>query len=415
MAPLAPTEMLKTEDIVVDGMVPIPVSQLDFRSDAEIIAKLNTYQPITSEKNVWGFWDKGFEHMPAWTKRNVINWVRRLGPTWTVRVVNLATGSNNNVFQYIPMSARKEFPPAFNNRKMSGKGAGQHAGDLVRLVVLYHFGGVYMDVGTMLFRTLDDICWSAIEDSRTPYKVAGFALQFRRYFGQMMNNFIACQKHNPFIRRWHEIYVKMWGNSTDVTNIHRHPLVRHLGLLRPDDPTFGENPDYEAFTDYASHFLAYERLRLLREPGEKGFDGASYFKEHFFLLDAWPEMYRDQDVIDGETMFELLNTVRDTSSNASNRDLQQEAERFVHNLLVHSSVAKFSQGFWQPGMPLAVTSFWKRAGNEEADSRPGTWGEYLRYVATHFEQTRDYRQCLVPLVIPEEMDEIVEVGYLEAL
>ena len=58
-----------------------------------------------------------------------------------------------------------------------------------------------MDVSTILFRTLDEICWTLIEDPRSPYEVAGFAFQCRTYFGQMVNGFIVCRKHNPFIKR----------------------------------------------------------------------------------------------------------------------------------------------------------------------------------------------------------------------
>lgn len=58
-----------------------------------------------------------------------------------------------------------------------------------------------MDVSVMLVRRLDDICWSAISDSSTPYEVAGMAQQMREHPGQMLNSFISCRKGNPFIHR----------------------------------------------------------------------------------------------------------------------------------------------------------------------------------------------------------------------
>ena len=58
-----------------------------------------------------------------------------------------------------------------------------------------------MDVSTILFRTLDEICWTEIEDPGSPYEVAAFAFQTRAYFGQIVNGFIACRKDNPFITR----------------------------------------------------------------------------------------------------------------------------------------------------------------------------------------------------------------------
>lgn len=38
------------------------------------------------------------------------------------------------------------------------------------------YAGVYMDLGTFLFRKLDDICWAAIEDPSSPYEVGGFSI-----------------------------------------------------------------------------------------------------------------------------------------------------------------------------------------------------------------------------------------------
>lgn len=63
------------------------------------------------------------------------------------------------------------------------------------------YGGVYIDVSVMLIRKLDDICWSAIEDPKTPYEVAGMAQQMREHPGQMLNSFIASRKGNPFVHR----------------------------------------------------------------------------------------------------------------------------------------------------------------------------------------------------------------------
>jgi hypothetical protein len=210
-----------------------------------------------------------------------------------------------------------------------------------------------------------------------------------------------------------------------VAGIHRHPLVRHLGLLVIDDPTFGENPNWEEFTDYAAQILAYERVRLTREPGKDGFDGAAYFKQRVFLLDAWEEMYRGQDRFDGSQIFELLSlprnpvpnggrTIDDVNGDADgDSNAQRTARDFVHDLLAKSCVCKLSQGFWQPGMPLAVTSYWNRPELADADSRPGTWGQYLRYGSVHFEQTEEARRDLKPLPIPEEIGEVQTVEMLE--
>lgn len=47
------------------------VEVLDDRSDDEILASLKEHVPVTSEKNVWGFWNTGVDSIPGWSKRNV--------------------------------------------------------------------------------------------------------------------------------------------------------------------------------------------------------------------------------------------------------------------------------------------------------------------------------------------------------
>jgi len=125
-----------TNSVVVEleGLRPIPGSHLDSRSDAEIISSLLSYHPVTSERNVWAFWDKGFNAMPPWSQRNILGWFRRLGASWTVRLLDNVPDSPNNVYRYLEPS---DFPAAFNERRMNGKSAGQHASDFFRLAVLY--------------------------------------------------------------------------------------------------------------------------------------------------------------------------------------------------------------------------------------------------------------------------------------
>ncbi|KAI9372981.1 hypothetical protein BJX61DRAFT_542180 [Aspergillus egyptiacus] len=417
--------MLNRTGTELEGLRPIPRSRLDSRTDAEIIASLLSYHPVTSERNVWAFWDKGFGAMPPWTQRNLVGWVRRLGPSWTVRLVDSVPGSASNVYRYLEAS---DFPAAFNERRMNGKGAGQHASDFFRLAALYRFGGIYMDVTTILFRNLDDVCWAALEDPSSPYEVAGFAFQCRQDdWGQIMNCFIASRKKNPFIYRWHQIFLKLWEGRADATGIRHHPLVRHLGPLVLDDPGFGETPNWEGFSDYAAHILAYERVRLTREPGPDGFDGLAYFTKHFFLLDAWEEMCRDQDKFDGYEILKLLTLPRQplfpTTGGEENgnghpddgKSQQRTAREFVHGLLAKSSVCKFSQGFWEPGMPVLVAALWNRPELADADSRPGTWGEYLRYGSVHLDQTGEQRRRLKPLVIPDNVGQVRTLGLFEVV
>lgn len=64
----------------------VPAEKLDLRAESEIVSNLLGYRPVTSEKNIWTFWDGGWGRMRPWTQRNIIAWMRRFEPSgWTVR------------------------------------------------------------------------------------------------------------------------------------------------------------------------------------------------------------------------------------------------------------------------------------------------------------------------------------------
>jgi hypothetical protein len=55
-----------------------------------------------------------------------------------------------------------------------------------------------MDVGNILFRKLDRVCWDQLEDPDSPHEVSA-ALMYGTF---MANHFVASQKGNEFIKRW---------------------------------------------------------------------------------------------------------------------------------------------------------------------------------------------------------------------
>ncbi|KAI2604451.1 uncharacterized protein GGS25DRAFT_508290 [Hypoxylon fragiforme] len=55
----------------------IPSSHLDLRPSSEIFSGLRSFRPVTSEKNIWAFWDKGLDAMYPSYLHTAINWVRK--------------------------------------------------------------------------------------------------------------------------------------------------------------------------------------------------------------------------------------------------------------------------------------------------------------------------------------------------
>lgn len=392
------------------GLEYIPESKLDHRSDEEIITQLRSYQePTSSDKNVWAFWNTGFDSMPPWTQRNVINWVRRLGPSWTVRVLDQVPGSPLNVSRFVDASL---FPEAFNNRTMTGPYVGQHSGDLVRLPLLYLYGGVWMDVGMILFRHIDDICWNAITNPTTPYEMSGFAIEICPGTTNMLNGFIATRRGNGLIKRWHDIFLELWKGATESKGFHKHPLLAHLPLMYAQayhlNLPMALKISPEDFTDYLAHFQCFERLRRIIDPTD-GFDGPEYYREKMYLLPAMQEMLKFQSVTkwSGARQFELLNTKRE-GDGVVQIELYHHAEKIVLDLLANTSTMKLSHGPKGALEPF-LADMWDDPKNHNKDIEAGTFAAYLRYGSVHFDQTR----VIEPMKPTPMTGEILHIGVLQ--
>lgn len=190
------------------------VESKDLRSDDEILDSLTKHTPIDdgSEKNIWTFWHSGIRFMPSWCQRNIFNWIRLCGPSWTVRVLDNVPGSPNNALKWAE-SSQIQLPDTFVNRTMDGPYTGPHSADFLRGACLFLYGGVWMDTGIILIRDLDRICWNQyvnfsvkvqvltlfrLTDPSSPFQVSVPLM----YTTVIANHFVASRKGDPFIKRW---------------------------------------------------------------------------------------------------------------------------------------------------------------------------------------------------------------------
>lgn len=348
----------------------------DIRPDVDIISSLTSYQNVTSDQNVWAFWDAGWQNMRPWCQRNIINWVRRLGPEWTIRVLDNVSGSENHFSKYISSSS---LPSALNEGSISGPP--QHISDLLRLPLLYIHGGAWMDTGMVLLRHLDDICWRVILDPASPFEMAGVLMPLRKEAGTILNGFIATKRGNEMIKRWHDIYCKLWEGKTSAEGFSSHPILAHLSPLQVQLERLNCPPlliPTEALGDYLAHFLAFERLQCLIDPSD-GFDGAGYFMSKIFLIKAEDHLYYAQRITgwDGRKQYNMLTTKVDSEAKG-----YAEAKGFVESILRHSVMMKLSHG---PPCGLEnLASIWDQEDHSEDDIATGTFANYLRYGSVHW-------------------------------
>ncbi|KAL0932306.1 capsule polysaccharide biosynthesis protein [Colletotrichum truncatum] len=381
------------------------VEPLDLRSDEEILEALTRPPPVASEKNIWAFWHAGIRDMPPWCQRNIIAWSRICGPQWTIRVLDVVDNSPNNALNWVK---EEDLPKAFTTKTMDGPlgYTGPHSADFLRGICLYQYGGAWMDVGSILFRSIDEICWRKLEDANEPYQVAGPWM----YQRGIANHFIASRKGDPFIKHWHDLFMELWKDRTSANGLYEHPLMAHAKDIKLEDVeargfSWSWDTPIPIVLEYIAQICCWIRLSILKEPND-GFDGANYYEKKILLFDALWEDWPAEALIgwNGEELFDLLNTRLDADSES---EAYKKAYKTVWYLLASSTMQKVTRA---GGLTTtkALGALWDMKENEEKDREPGTFAELLRYGSVHFRQTRE-----APYVPPMEAQGIIHKGVLE--
>ncbi|KAK3306126.1 uncharacterized protein B0T15DRAFT_534446 [Chaetomium strumarium] len=399
-----------------------PSSAQDPRTDSEIIAALTSPpREVTSQKNIWAFWDKGFSQLHGWQQRNIIGWVRKLGPTgWTVRVLDNVRGSPANVFHYLDYnndnSTTLPVPEAVVANGSGGSNLGPHSGqhmsDLVRLPLLHRYGGIYLDVGVMLLGDIDKSLWQPIADASTAYRIGGFAHQHRaNSWGSMQNFCIAAQAGEELLARWQRIMVAAWSGHSNSNSssegLSRHPVFDGVpSAINPRVLMTIQPGSEQRLLDYWVNLLAWEKLKVTID-STSAFNGPEYVRKHVLLLDPMQEAFAAEvrTRLNTARLFALLTCPRDINKPVDvvgggvgggvDPELHAEAKALVEYLLSSSTLLKLYHGHgYMLAPPLAT--FWEAPGNEDADARPGTFGELLRYGGEVVDQLREVRPIVLP-------------------
>ena len=156
---------------------------------------------FSSTKILWGFWNSGREAMPGFCQFAVGTWQAR-HPDWEVVIM-----SNANFREYVSPA---ELPTTFESLKV------QHQSDILRLSVLSRYGGAYLDVSTIVFKSFDDI-WAQAKPHQlflTPALLLGDQTESYKYY--LPNNALLFAPHrgNRVLSEW-----QLWDS---YPTIHRH-------------------------------------------------------------------------------------------------------------------------------------------------------------------------------------------------
>ncbi|KAF5677344.1 capsule polysaccharide biosynthesis protein [Fusarium heterosporum] len=359
----------------------IDQSLLDLRTDEEIIAQLQKLQPITSEKNIFAIWDGGYHKMPPCHQNTVLNWVRRLGPSWTVHLIDFVENSPTNIYNYV---GKEWFPECFVSKTMAAKHSPQHAADLARLPLIHQWGGAWLDVSNMLHVSLDSLFWDHLSAPDTPYEMAAWIItgQIRNRDCDFGNFMFAARKGCEFIKKWHEGYLKLWEGRTSADDFHKHPLIQEIGLAEglanPED----EN-QVKLMTDYVAQMVIGDRTKNLLDVND-GWNGREFWEKKVYQVEGIQNgiLGALRTNLDGQKQADYFTTRLDEP------DLEKRAaaEEFIIEMLEKSVMYKV----WHNSMGdnPALGDLVKKKGLEDITHRPGTFGELYRYGTVHWESAR---------------------------
>lgn len=381
------------------------VEAADTRSDDEILASLHKAAPLTSsEKNIWAFWDSGIDKMPAWTRRNVVNWARLCGPSWTIRILDMVPNSSNNALNFVPPAM---LPEIFTKGTMKGPYTGPHSADFLRGALTYLYGGVFMDVGIILVRSLDKMCWDILSDPSKPQQISVPWM----YGTTMANHFVAARQHDPFIKRWHNLFVYLWSGKDNYEGLSANPLMAFTAKLdfsasRSRGFAWDFQVEPAVVFDYVTQVTAWLRLCMLEEAGD-GFSCADYAQNNILWFDALEEDWAAENVVgyQGEKLFEALTTRLDEDPES---ERYKKAYECVWRILTNSSMQKVTHGKNLTKTP-ALGVLLDKPENANKDIEPGTFADLLRYGSVHFEQTR----AQITIIQTEKPAETMKKGVFE--
>lgn len=162
---------------------------------------------------IWTCWFQGFGRAPELVQRSVTSWWLR-NPNWEVRCLDAET-----VRHYVDIDAHIDL----SKQQLTAASLS----DVIRLLLLHEYGGVWVDATTVCNRGLDD--WLM------PAAAQGFFAFDRPAPDRPIASwFLASQAGNPLLAKWTTKALKYWRDRERSDD---YFWVHHLfGQLLDEDP-----------------------------------------------------------------------------------------------------------------------------------------------------------------------------------
>lgn len=383
--------------------IPPPVS-----SSEALPSQLTSPAPPTrGSKSIFAFWHSGIDTLPSYLLRNVINWHRRFSPLgWNVYILDTVSSSPLNISNFIDTTSRAVVPEAFTNGTLNGTYAAQHTSDLIRYPLLLKYGGVYLDVGILLFGDIDWLWTQHIVNPASRYDFAGFTMGDPPSGISIVNFALMCGPDNPLVRRAHHILLNIWEGKTNTTGAHQHPLVNHYPLMHVpqevelDDEGQGKMIiDDAVMTDYAIQIQCMGSAQRWLDESD-GWDGPKYVREHCWLYSMMNGAYAHEQITswNGQRQLDLLRQRLPKAEEVESEE-QKFTREMVANSVANSWCLKLGHGFSSKLFGAdTLGMLWRK--NVGSDCEEGTYAGWLRWAEVHCRQDGPPEAMEVPAYEP---------------
>jgi hypothetical protein len=158
--------------------------------------------------NIWCYWGQGEENIPEFQKLCIKSWKKNLGQEYKINIIS------KDYF----LSIQNEF-----NDDYLSKFTFQQQSDIVRLYLLYEYGGIWMDITTILQNDLSFI----LNKFKQGYEQVGFNVEYPLHSKKnivLESWFIAVKSKKNFkIGLWKETFIKILNESLKYGSIKKSP------------------------------------------------------------------------------------------------------------------------------------------------------------------------------------------------
>lgn len=190
----------------------------EYRQGRLPVFEIKPKQHFSHQKIIWQYWGQGIDDsLPDVVKLCFDSVDKYKGDFIVIRL------DDSNLSEYL------EFPDFVAHKRNNPAFRPVFFSDLLRLVLLYHYGGVWIDATILLTSKLDERFTSAdffaferMPNTPNQEKWLAFNPDYfswdARHKVNMLSSILFAKKHNPFVYDWLQLILFYWKHQNQITH-----------------------------------------------------------------------------------------------------------------------------------------------------------------------------------------------------